>query len=101
MSEVRKHFISTLVNLDTNTFSIDPQPGDMVRFYMDLNSIGTVVEKIDENNAKVLWSNFKNPFDNIVRSITRNYTQISQQTFQVQPMPPGTLPFYLDMVEKE
>jgi len=59
-------------------------------------SLGTVVEKIDENNTKVLWSNFKNPFDNIVRPITRNYAQISQQMFQVQPMPQGATPFYLD-----
>jgi len=98
MSEVRKHSISSLVSFDTNTFSIDPQPGDMVRFYMDPNSIGTVVERIDDEVCEVLWSIFPNTWDKVVRPV--NYSQTAQQTFQVQPMPQGFLPFYLDMVEK-
>ena len=100
MSEVRKHFISTLLSLDTNTFSIDPQPGDMVRFYMTPDSFGMVVEKINDDECEVLWSNFSNPWDKVVRPVGLNYSQITQQTFQVQPMPQGALPFYLDMVEK-
>ena len=100
---------NTLVTLE-GKFCSDPQPGDMIRYYMAPKSLGTVVEKIDKNEVKVLWSNFKNtfdnivvlwsnfknPFDNIVRPITWNYTQISQQMFQVQPMPQGAIPFYLD-----
>lgn len=95
MSEIRTMDTRTLVTLE-GKFCSDPQPGDLVRFYMAPESLGTVVEKIDENNTKVLWSNFKNPFDNIMRPITRNYAQISQQMFQVQPMPQGAIPFYLD-----
>ena len=92
---------TTLVTLE-GKFCSDPQPGDMVRYYMAPKSLGTVVEKIDENNTKVLWSCFINPFDNIVRPITRSYTQISQQMLQVQPMPQGAIPFYLDnMIKKE
>ena len=95
MSKIRTMNTSTLVTLE-GKFCSDPQPGDMIRYYMAPESLGTVVEKIDENNTKVLWSNFKNPFDNIVRPLTRNYAQISQQMFQVQPMPQGAIPFYLD-----
>lgn len=100
MSDIRIMDTSTLVTLE-GKFCSDPQPGDMIRYYMAPKSLGTVVEKIDENNHKVLWSNFKNPFDNIVRPITRNYTQISQQMFQVQPMPQGAIPFYLDHMCKD
>lgn len=101
MSQIRIMNTNTLVTIE-GKFCSDPQPGDMIRYYMAPRSLGTVVEKIDENNTKVLWSNFKNPFDNIVRHITRNYTQISQQMFQVQPMPQGAIPFYLDnMIKKE
>ena len=101
MSQIKTMNTTTLVTLE-GKFCSDPQPGDMVRYYMAPKSLGTVVEKIDENNTKVLWSCFINPFDNIVRPITRSYTQISQQMFQVQPMPQGAIPFYLDnMIKKE
>ena len=101
MSQIKTMKTTTLVTLE-GKFCSDPQPGDMVRYYMAPKSLGTVVEKIDENNTKVLWSCFINPFDNIVRPITRSYTQISQQMFQVQPMPQGAIPFYLDnMIKKE
>jgi hypothetical protein len=95
MSKIRTMGISVLFTME-GEFCSDPQPGDMVSFYMAPGSLGTIVKKISENQVEVLWSNFKNPFDNIVRPLTRNYTQISQQVFQVQPMPQGAIPFYLD-----
>lgn len=100
MSKIRTMGISVLVTME-GEFCSDPQPGDTVRYYMAPESLGTVVEKIDENNTKVLWNYFVDPFDNILRPITRNYTQISQQMFQVQPMPQGAIPFYLDHIFKD
>ena len=100
MSNIRIMDTRTLVTIE-GKFCFDPQPGDLVRFYLASDSLGMVVEKIDENNTRVLWGNFVNPFDNIVRPITRNYTQIAQQAFTVQPMPPGALPFYLDHMCKD
>jgi len=57
VSKIRTMNTSTLVTLE-GKFCSDPQPGDMIRYYMAPESLGTVVEKIDENNTKVLWSNF-------------------------------------------
>jgi hypothetical protein len=100
MSDVRILNISSLLN-DSGQVVVDPQPGDLVRFYLSPESIGMVVEKIGENDVKVLWSNFSNPFENIASTIRRvSMSQIGQKLFTVQPMPQGALPFYLDMVEE-
>ena len=100
MSDLRILSISSLVN-DSGQFVVDPQPGDLVRFYLSPESIGMVVEKIGENDVKVLWSNFSNPFENIASAIRRvGMSQIGQKMFTVEPMPQAALSFYLDMVEE-
>ena len=39
----------------------------MVRFYMAPDSFGMVVEKINDDECEVLWSNSSNPWDKVVR----------------------------------
>ena len=48
----------TLVTFE-GKFCSDPQPGDLVRFYLSSNSSGTIVKIISENQVEVLWGNFE------------------------------------------
>jgi len=102
MSIVRIHNITSLKTWD-NKFVSDPQPGDMVTFYLSPDSSGVVLEKVDENTARVLWSHFSDPFQGVVSPLPRStipYTKIATKAFTIQPMPVGALVFYLDEVEK-
>jgi hypothetical protein len=101
MSETRIMYISTLCSPNGGFLNLtECKPGDMVCYYMAPKSLGVIVEIINDEECKVLWSHFSNPWENVIRPGGSNYSQIAQQIFQVQPMPPGALPFYLDMVEK-
>jgi hypothetical protein len=91
MSEIRTMDTRTLVTFE-GKFCSDPQPGDLVRFYLSFNSLGIIVKIISENQVEVLWSNFEEV--NPARMI--NYSEIGRKLFQVEPLPQGALPFYLD-----
>jgi len=58
MSEIRTMDTRTLVTFE-GKFCSDPQPGDLVRFYLSSNSSGTIVKIISENQVEVLWGNFE------------------------------------------
>ena len=99
MSEIRTHDIVSLVTLE-GKFCTEVQPGDMVRFYMFPDSLGTVVEKISNNQIKVLWSNLQGIFyPSTPRGI--NYSEIGRKLFTVEPLPQGAIPFYLDHMCKD
>lgn len=102
MSQIRIMNTSTLVTLE-GKFCSDPQPGDMIRYYMAPKSLGTVVEKIDKNEVKVLWNDFHDNFESTFRNPdSLNYTQLAKDIFPVQTMSQGAIPFYLDnMIKKE
>lgn len=104
MSQIREHLNNTLLPLEGDYLAvINPQPGDMVRYFMAPNSIGVVVEKIDKNGVKVLWNDFHDNFESTFRNPdSLNYTQLAKDIFPVQTMPQGAIPFYLDnMIKKE
>lgn len=98
MSQVKVHNIRSLTRERRLIENIEDLPlGTEVGFYMDPHSYGIVVEKLNNDEVQVLWAKLSNPFEAFVRPLTRNYTQIAQQMFTVQPMPQSTaLPFYLD-----
>lgn len=99
MSEIRTMDTRTLVTFE-GKFCSDPQPGDLVRFYLSSNSSGTIVKIISENQVEVLWSKFERiSYPSIPRGI--NYSEIGRKLFTVEPMPQGALPFYLDHMCKD
>ena len=99
MSNLRTMGISVLVTME-GEFCSDPQPGDMVSFYMEPGSLGTIVKKISENQVEVLWSNSQRiSYPSIPRGI--NYSEIGRKLFTVEPPPQGALPFYLDHMCKD
>ena len=100
MSQVKEQYNSTFLSTD-GMLNVTPQIGDMVRNIYNQNNVGVVIELIDNVQSKVLWNDFSSPWESVVRGpLTRNYTQIAKDILQVQPMPRGAMPFYLDMVEK-
>ena len=103
MSELRKVFITSLVNEEGKLCDeTGIQVGDLVKFLYS-SSTGVVVEIIDKKTAVVLWSDFRNPFLDTfgVPRDRINYSQLAKQMFPVQPMPlPNGLVFYLDEAEK-
>jgi hypothetical protein len=103
MSKVNIQYNSSLLDLDGRIIPVQPQIGDLVRYFYNNKNVGIVVELIDNLQSKILWSNFSNPWERVVSgplSVNYSYSQIAQDTFQIQPMPQGALPFYLDEVEK-
>jgi hypothetical protein len=101
MSKVNIQYNSSLSDLDGRMIPVQPQIGDLVRYFYNNKNVGIVVELIDNLQSKILWSNFLNPWERVVSGPLKvNYSQIIQDTFQIQPMPQGALPFYLDEVEK-
>ena len=95
MSNLRTMNISVLVTME-GEFCSDPQPGDMVSFYMEPGSLGTIVKKISENQVEVLWSNSQR-----ISYPSINYSEIGRKLFTVEPPPQGALPFYLDHMCKD
>jgi hypothetical protein len=101
MSKVNIQYNSSLSDLDGRIIPVQPQIGDLVRYFYNNKNVGIVVELIDNLQSKILWSNFSNPWERVVSGPLKvNYSQIIQDAFQIQPMPQGALPFYLDEVEK-
>ena len=104
MSELRDMHVTTLLTPDGKLKDEDTVGvGDMVRYlYAPSTSSGVIVEIIDEITVKVLWSQFSNPWDGVIRPLGGvPYAQVAKQMFSVQPMPlPSALVFYLDECEK-
>lgn len=98
MNEIRTVYTSSLLTLDGKFLDESEwKPGDMVKFlYSD--SIGIIIEKIENNQVNVLWSNFHNPFYNTFGRPGGmiNYAQVARKMFTVQSLPQGAIPFYLD-----
>jgi hypothetical protein len=102
MSEIHTVFISSLLTLDGELLDeVDWKLGDMVRFLYS-SSTGTIVEKISDNQARVLWNDFWNPFlDTLGRPGGRiNYNKVSKSLFPVEPLPQGTIPYYINEMVK-
>ena len=100
MSQVKEQYNSTFLSTD-GKLNVEPRIGDMVRNIYNQNNVGVVIELIDNIQSKVLWNNFSSPWEGVVRGpLTQNYIQIAKDILPVQPMPPGALPFYPNMVEK-
>jgi hypothetical protein len=102
MSEINVVFITSLVTLDGKLLDeVDWKLGDMVKF-LYFNSTGTIVEKISDNQVRVLWGDFYNPFrDTLGRPGGMiNYNQVAKSLFPVEPLPQGAIPFYLDEMVK-
>ena len=103
MSEINTVFISSLVTLDGKLLDeVDLKLGDMVRFLYS-SSTGTIVEKISDNQVRVLWNDFYNPFlDTLGRPGGRiNYNQVAKSLFPVELLPQGAIQLYLDEMLKE
>ena len=54
MSLIRNMDTRTLVTME-GRFCTDPQPGDMVRYYLNPHATGVIIKKLDENQSRVLW----------------------------------------------
>ena len=101
MGEMRNMYVSTLVDVNTSQFIENPQPGDLVRYYMSPNSVGLVIENIDEEQVRVCWGNFYNPFAKLIHQCTSSLisaAQIGSIMLPVQSMSQGAILFYLDEV---
>jgi len=103
MSEINTVFISSLLTLDGELLDeVDWKLGDMVKFLYS-SSTGTIVEKISDNQARVLWNDFWNPLlDTLGRPGGRiNYNQVAKSLFPVELLPQGAIQLYLDEMLKE
>ena len=101
MSEIHTVFISSLLTLDGELLDeVDWKLGDMVRFLYS-SSIGTIVEKISDNQVRVLWNDFYNPFRTLGRPGGRiNYNKVSKSLFPVELLPQGAIPYYINEMVK-
>ena len=102
MSEIHIVFISSLLTLDGELLDeVDWKLGDMVKLLYS-SSTGTIVEKISDNQVRVLWNDFYNPFlDTLGRPGGMiNYNQVAKSLFPVEPLPQGAIQLYLDEMLK-
>ena len=99
MSEIKEHWNSTLLAME-GKLGRDLRVGDMVRNFYSHKDVGLVVERIDENNCKVLWGKYVDPWVGYVGGGgggTLNYNQIAHEMVPIQTMElPQGLMFYLD-----
>lgn len=100
MSEIHEHDINSLATIEGKLYEYEspPHPGDLVRFYLDPKSTGTVIGPGNEKHTvRVLWARFDNPLSGFVRKVNVPYAKIASELVDVQPMSlPSSLIFYLD-----
>jgi hypothetical protein len=74
----------------------------MVSFLYGATSLGMITEVLEDGNVcRVLWANYSNCFENVIRHVNINYTAIAQQLFTVQPMStPSALTFFIDLANR-
>ena len=83
MSEIREEFNQNL--LDHNKVPIpSPQPGDMVFSYYN-GSPGLVLENLEKNKSKVLWSEYpqfivESKYDSVVNNFYNQVYLVREKT---------------------
>ena len=100
MSVTRTQYNSTLLDMD-GKMNPEPSVGDTVRSFYSSKSIGIVIDRPTPIESTVLWNDYVNPFERLIRPAPVNYAQIANELVTVQPMTgPSALAFYLDYTFK-